>query len=92
VAGSICLLIPPEVFISNSTVTEVGGTVTFSTTVHDNSVISQVVGRVGIGTDNPTQTLTVAGSANVQSLIVTGDATFDANTIYSCYRTIQLVL
>jgi hypothetical protein len=69
------------VAIANSTVTEVGGTVTFSTTVHDNSVISQVVGRVGIGTDNPTQTLTVAGSANVQSLIVTGDATFDTNTL-----------
>ena len=69
------------VSIANSTVTENAGNVMFSTTIHDNSVIGQSLGRVGIGTDTPTQLLTVAGAANVQSLTVTGDATFDGNVL-----------
>lgn len=45
--------------------------VAFSTTLYETTCISQVRGNVGIGTDNPTSTLTVVGGATVDSLVAT---------------------
>ena len=56
------------------------GNVTFSTILHDNSLISQTLGRVGISTDNPSANLTVVGNALITSnLSVTGLSNISAN-------------
>ena len=54
--------------VSINTNNTVSSGVTFSPTVYDSCLVTQTRGNVGIGTDNPTSLLTVAGQANVVSL------------------------
>ena len=57
------------VVISASATANTG--VTFASTLYENTLVTQVRGNVGIGTDNPTALLTVAGTASVNSLVAT---------------------
>lgn len=49
--------------------------VTVSSTIFQSTLLTQINGNVGIGTHNPSHLLTVAGAANVESLIVSQGAT-----------------
>ena len=55
------------VVISASATANTG--VTFASTLYESSLLTQVGGNVGIGTDNPTALLTVQGSVNTNSLV-----------------------
>ena len=45
--------------------------ITFASTLYETTCLTQVGGNVGIGTDNPTSRLTVAGRAYVDTLVAT---------------------
>ena len=49
--------------------------ITFASTLYENTLVTQVGGKVGIGTDNPTDPLTVMGRATVDSMVATHSLT-----------------